>query len=357
MSVTPPPRHSKVTVAMAGLFCRHHNSYYKIPKQLHHLHRGCSEIPSFLTTEVRAKNAAWMKTASDRDGGREMRQTQISECILEVKVKHLENKLSGSNKKTFAVSTERNLNIQNFFEQSVEDKMKHVTKVDSYYGWIAVEREKLNPERPGDLKEAVNFNPADDSDDWPDVEFQQTSMDMFQRCTKLSQRVCDALSVGVGLRWCFLRDAHKCAVKKGSATTLRSLYYPPIPEGSPSKPGQIRAGEHSDYGSISLVFQDDIGGLEANIPGTGYVPATPISGTVLVNIGDLLQRWTSDKLLATKHRVVVPENEIGRKKCRQSIVFFFYPDYDYLIKCVDGSDKYDPITGLDYLKYRYSVTF
>ncbi|XP_052761259.1 uncharacterized protein LOC128203756 [Mya arenaria] len=246
---------------------------------------------------------------------------------------------------------------RNFFEQSVEDKMKHATKVDSYYGWIAVEREKLNPERPGDLKEAFNFNPADDSDDWSDVEFQQTSMDMFQRCTELSQRICDALSVGIGLRRSFLRDAHKFAGKKGSATTLRSLYYPPIPEGSPLKPGQIRAGEHSDYGSISLVFQDDIGGLEANIHGTGYVPASPISGTVLVNIGDLLQRWTSDKLLATKHRVVVPENEIGGKKCRQSIVFFFYPDYDYLIKCVDGSDKYDPITGLDYLKYRYSITF
>ncbi|WAR15337.1 hypothetical protein MAR_005442 [Mya arenaria] len=139
--------------------------------------------------------------------------------------------------------------------------MKHVTKVDSYYGWIAVEREKLNPERPGDLKEAVNFNPADDSDDWPDVEFQQTSMDMFQRCTKLSQRVCDALSVGVGLRWCFLRDAHKCAVKKGSATTLRSLYYPPIPEGSPSKPGQIRAGPERI--SVSYLLPEDVFNIAA----------------------------------------------------------------------------------------------
>ncbi|XP_052792997.1 uncharacterized protein LOC128226924 [Mya arenaria] len=244
-----------------------------------------------------------------------------------------------------------------FFELSVEEKMKHVRGVERNYGWVAVEREKLNPERPGDLKEAFNFHPGDDPDDWPDVEFQQASKDMYQRCTELSYRVCDALSVGLGLGKSFIRDAHSLVGKKECQTTLRSLYYPPIPDQSPLKPGQIRAGEHSDYGSLTLLFQDDIGGLEVNIPGTGYVPATPIPGTVVVNIGDLMQRWTSDKLLATKHRVVIPETEMGKQKCRQSVAFFVHPDDEYMIKCLDGSDKYEPISSLDYLKYRFSVTY
>lgn len=244
-----------------------------------------------------------------------------------------------------------------FFQQSSDEKVKHVRETDRNFGWVAVEREQLNPERPGDLKEAFNYHPADDIDEWPTVDFQQASQDMFARCSELSHRVCDALSVGLDLGESFMRDAHKYVGHKGNATTLRSLYYPPIPTDSSVKPGQIRLGEHSDYGSITLVFQDDIGGLEVNIPGKGFVPATPIPGTVVVNIGDLMQRWTADALIATKHRVLIPEMELKKRKHRQSVAFFVQPDDDYNIECLDGSNKYEPISSLDYLNYRYSVTY
>ncbi|KAJ7340037.1 hypothetical protein OS493_002759, partial [Desmophyllum pertusum] len=86
---------------------------------------------------------------------------------------------------------------------------------------------------------------------------------------------------------------------ENASTALRLLYYPPLPEESNIKPGQVRCGEHSDYGTITLLFQDDIGGLEV-LPVNGkYSPARPIAGTVLVNIGDLMQRWTADKLIST----------------------------------------------------------
>lgn len=246
---------------------------------------------------------------------------------------------------------------RDFFQQPVEEKIKHVRGTELNFGWVAVEREKLNPERPGDLKEAFNYLPADDPDDWPSAKFQQTSRDMFKCCAELSHLVCDALSVGLNLGETFMRDAHKRVGLKGNPTTLRSLYYPPIPPESKIKPNQIRLGEHSDYGTITLLFQDDIGGLEVNIPGIGFVPATPIPGTVVVNIGDLMQRWTADSLTATKHRVLIPEVEFKKRKHRQSVAFFVHPDDNYVIECLDGSKKYEPITSIDYLNYRFSVTY
>ena len=87
------------------------------------------------------------------------------------------------------------------------------------------------------------------------------------------------------------------------------------------------------------------------------MPATPIPGTVLVNIGDLMQRWTSDSLLATKHRVLVPEEEFRKRKYRQSIAFFVLSDDDFIVKCLDGSEKYEPISSLDCLNYRFSISY
>ena len=245
-----------------------------------------------------------------------------------------------------------------FFEQPVEVKKVYERGNEINFGWVAVEREKVNPERPGDFKEAFNFCPSDDPNNWPSIpEFQLVSRKVFAECTALCHRMCDVLSVGLDLQKDFMKDAHKFVGKHGNPTTLRTLYYPPITDDTKLKPNQIRLGEHSDYGTITLLFQDDIGGLQVQSPGVGYVPATPIPGTVLVNIGDLMQRWTSDALLATKHRVLIPEEEFRKKKSRQSVVFFIHPDDDFIIKCLDGSDKYEPVSSIDYLNYRFSVTY
>jgi len=245
-----------------------------------------------------------------------------------------------------------------FFQLPVKEKEKYARGTDTNFGWVALEREKLNPERPGDLKEAFNFDFLDDdSSKWPNKAFEVTSHDMFHGCWQLAYRVCDVLSVGLGLEEDFLRNAHKNIGKKGNYTTLRSSYYPPIPDDSSLKPGQIRLGEHSDYGTITLLFQDDVGGLEVDVPGVGFVPATPIPGTVIVNIGDMMQHWTADALKATKHRVLIPEAEIKKRTCRQSVAFFLQPDHDYIIECLDGSNKYEPISSLDYVNSKFSVTY
>ena len=108
-------------------------------------------------------------------------------------------------------------------------------------------------------------------------------------------------------------------------TMMRVLYYPPLPPSSEIKPGQLRCGEHVDYGSVTLLFQDPNGGLQvsSSLPPLprlslslslshqpheflqvkrsdgGYIDVPYMSDAILVNLGALMQQWTSDKYLAT----------------------------------------------------------
>ncbi|XP_046543303.1 proline hydroxylase buaE-like, partial [Haliotis rubra] len=152
-----------------------------------------------------------------------------------------------------------------FFDQPVEEKRKSARVLADHgnHGWVALESESLNPERKvGDLKEAFNVTPGHDGL-WPEnpAEFKSTFVSFYDDCRNLTDRILDVLSISLKLQdRYYLRKCHNLMGKKGGATTLRSLYYPALPESV--KPGQVRCGEHSDYGTITLLFQDDIGGLE-----------------------------------------------------------------------------------------------
>ena len=188
--------------------------------------------------------------------------------------------------------------------------------------------------------------------------FEKIQKKFSSACLDLSLRVFDVISVGLDLEdKDFLRRCHKLIGQKGNSTALRSLYYPAIPLDKEIKEGQVRCGEHSDYGTLTLLFQDLIGGLEVKIRDGEYIPATPIPGTIVVNIGDLMQRWTADRLIATKHRILIPKEEVTRRRDRQSGAFFVLPDDDVVIRCLDSSNKYEPITSLDYLKKRFYEKF
>ncbi|KAK2169552.1 hypothetical protein LSH36_9g16040 [Paralvinella palmiformis] len=151
-----------------------------------------------------------------------------------------------------------------------------------------------------------------------------------------------------------LSDQHNL-YSENNSTTMRYLFYPPVPQNV--KPGQIRCGEHSDYGSLTILFQDDAGGLQVISRNGDWIDAKPIPGAVIINIGELLQRWTTDQLVATKHRVVIPEEELKKKTTRRSLAYFVHPDDDVIIKCLDGSKKYDPVSAYDYLASKFSQTY
>ena len=243
-----------------------------------------------------------------------------------------------------------------FFEMPTEFKKKYPLSPESKFGWVGMAGEHLDKTRPGELKEVFNYAPESDYENWPDVEnFESVFQKLYEQGIQLSFRFCDVLSLGLDQPINFMRDAHKRLGHKENRTILRTLLYPSIPEDLDVQPGQRRLGEHTDYGSVTFVFQDDVGGLEMQSPSTGeFLPVTPVAGTACVNIAGLLERWTADAMKATVHRILIPEEELRRKAIRQSVVFFLQPDDDFIVKCLDGSNKYEPISSYDYMEMRFT---
>jgi len=88
-------------------------------------------------------------------------------------------------------------------------------------------------------------------------------------------------------------------------------------------------------------------------PSGKYIRANVIPGTIVVNVADLLERWTSGRLKSSRHRVTLPTN---KTVARQSIAFFGMPDSEYVVKCYDGSNKYEDVKAFDYVDMRYKQT-
>lgn len=178
----------------------------------------------------------------------------------------------------------------------------------------ADEVEKVRASVP-DIKESFEIgrdNEADHPNRWPKEEgdivgFKATMLDFFDQCKAIHLEIMRAIAVGMGLDSAFFDDY----VDVGD-NTLRLLHYPAVnKEVFKINPGQVRAGEHSDYGSITLLFQDSRGGLQVKSPTGQFVDATPIEDTCVVNAGDLLARWSNDTIKSTIHRVVEPPHGDG----------------------------------------------
>jgi len=184
---------------------------------------------------------------------------------------------------------------------------------------------------------------------------------LARQSRELTFRLLRALAISLNLNPEYFVEREKMMFTPKCITKLRSLYYPPI-EG-PVQPGVIRCGEHTDYGLVTLLYQDSMGGLEVKGVDHKWINAKPIEGSVLINCGDMLEIFTSGRLPATMHRVVVPEEEIKRKASRQSIVFFVHPDHETPIHPLPGFPnlnklgKYQETTALDYVNMRFSQNY
>lgn len=227
--------------------------------------------------------------------------------------------------------------------------------VSPNHGWVSVETERLNPRRPGDLKEAFNISSFHPDIKWPPAikGFQEIQTSFFHRCKELSLRVLRVMAHSLGLDPEVFLSAHRFIGTGENGTTLRSLYYPPINHET-VKEGQLRCGEHSDYGSITLLFQSS-GGLQVRTRSGEFITPSKAPGAVLINIADLMQRWTSDEFVSVLHRVLLPP--AGDSSGRQSLAFFVQPDDEALITCCDGSNKYPPVTGGGYLNQRLKASY
>lgn len=236
-------------------------------------------------------------------------------------------------------------------------------------GYVGIERERLDPNQPGDLKEA--FNVGQEMDDRPPIhqppslvqnrwlagndEFRTTVLAFYAACAQAATDVLRAIALALHLPEDFFTTHHN-----QHPHTLRLLHYPPTLQ--PAKPGQVRAGTHSDYGSITLLFQDAVGGLEVQTTQGEWLEAPTIPGTVIVNTGDMMQRWTNHKFCSTQHRVRIPTDDRAHRS-RYSAAFFCHPNDDTEITCIDnchGPDRpalYPPISAAEYLRSRLRATY
>jgi isopenicillin N synthase-like dioxygenase len=135
---------------------------------------------------------------------------------------------------------------------------------------------------------------------------------------------------------------------------LRAIHYPPI-TGDPKS--ALRAEQHEDINLITLLVGASAEGLEILTRNDVWVPVTALPGQIVVNVGDMLQRLTNDRLKSTTHRVVNPPKELWGTS-RYSIPFFLHPRAEMRLDCLgscislENSRKYDPITAGDYLDER-----
>ena len=243
-----------------------------------------------------------------------------------------------------------------FFDKPPEFKANYPLRQDYKFGWVQLGREKPNPDRSvGDLHEAFNYLPINDTD-WPPVDnFEVLSKQLFAAYKQLAFRFFDVLSLGLGLPKDFMRNAHKKLGQTGNGSVIRTIYYPPVQPDNIMAQDQVRLGEHADWGVLTFDFEDSAGGLEVKNPQGKFVSADTPPGAVLVIVGQLLQRWTSDMLIAPVHRILIPKEESRRRVYRQASIFFLNSDDDYVVKCLDGSDKYNPILTADYHAYKADV--
>ena len=224
------------------------------------------------------------------------------------------------------------------------------------HGWVSAGQEALDPSKPADRKESFTMRNVARTiaraELWPDAPFRDAAYALYRDAQSLSQRLLIALAEGLALPANWFLPAHT-----GENQTLRLLHYPY--EETPVAEGQLGAGAHTDYGSITLLWQDAAGGLEVMGRDGAWLAVAPRPETVIVNIGDLMQRWTNDVLRSTLHRVQ-PRTDGSD---RYSIAFFCDPDDNAEIcvapTCIAPGEvaRYPSIRAGDHISAKLSATY
>ena len=139
---------------------------------------------------------------------------------------------------------------------------------------------------------------------------------------------------------------------------LSAHHYPALTEAP--LPGQLRTGAHTDYGAMTILAMTEAkGGLEVERNGT-WLPVRPGPGDLVVNLGDMMQRWTNDRWRSTMHRVVTPETLGDAASRRLSVGYFMHPDFDARIACLPPCEgagaKYPPISAGGHIRAKIEAS-
>jgi isopenicillin N synthase-like dioxygenase len=243
--------------------------------------------------------------------------------------------------------------------------------------WIRVDRRHRGYVNPGqailsarakpDFKESFVWGlelPADDPDvaagkslmgpnQWPEPvpELRDAVDRYFKAIMQCGLRLLRAFAVSLDLPEAFFAERYRKPLARGAV-----IHYPPQP--ASMGPDQFGTSPHTDYGCVTLLWQDPVGGLEVRNKLGQWIPAPPIPGTFVINLGDFMARWTNDRFASTPHRVV---NRSGQE--RYSIPVFFDPDYDSVVECLPSCQgpgnpaRYPTTTCGAYITGRFDDVF
>jgi isopenicillin N synthase-like dioxygenase len=169
----------------------------------------------------------------------------------------------------------------------------------------------------------------------------------FERCyaelDRVGRQVMRIFAVALGLPEPFFEDKID-----RHTSTMRAILYPA--QSSAPEPGQLRAGSHTDYGTVTILRGDDVpGGLQVRRRDGEWMDVHPVDGSFVCNIGDLMMRWTNDRWLSNLHRVANPPGAHAHVQ-RLTLVFFQNPNCDAEIRCIDPDTpaKYAPVRFGEY---------
>jgi isopenicillin N synthase-like dioxygenase len=200
---------------------------------------------------------------------------------------------------------------------------------------------------------ALAEKPLQGPNQWPDEAvlpgFRATMERYVDEMSTLARKMVGAIALSLGLRPDSLDRFFE-----DPTTFLRLLHYPT----QPKEEGLFGSAPHTDYGFITLLAQDDVGGLEVKNRAGEWVPAPPVPDSFVMNVGDILARWSNDQFVSTPHRVI---NRSGRERYSQP--FFFDPSMDEMIEalpvCVPAGTvpKYEPVLYGDYLMERIDKNY
>lgn len=255
--------------------------------------------------------------------------------------------------------------VQNFFTLPEDAKLKYEkVELAGQRGYTSKGREKAKDSKTPDLKEFWQTGQyVEDGDpimeEYPDnvlieeyLGFNEVTKETYQKLEKAGKHILNAISVYLGLPETYFEDK----VHNGNSI-LRGIHYFPIenPDALPSD--AVRAGAHEDINLITLLIGASADGLEVLTREGEWFAIKAQGEDIVVNVGDMLQRLTNNKLRSTTHRVVNPPREM-MKSSRYSVPFFLHPksnmDLNCLDLCIDADHPkaYDDITAGEYLDER-----
>ncbi|AWI79009.1 2OG-Fe(II) oxygenase [Parazoarcus communis] len=228
-------------------------------------------------------------------------------------------------------------------------------------GWESLAQVRPSTGTP-DQKESYQITLPHMAELWPDEDalpgFRTTMLNFEAQCRELGMKVLSCFADKLGFDSDFFTRAHDPAAADYQST-LRLLHYYPVAAEFSDRLGLWRAGAHTDFDCLTLLFQQDgQGGLQV-CPGKEadaqeWTPVEPATGVITCNIGDMLMRWSDDQLPSNFHRVRDPQPHEYQGD-RYSIAFFCQANRSAVIE--GPGRKYPPITAGDYLQQRINANF